>query len=278
MPEIPENPQGAPNRMPRRPFDLQVPFWATANFRWLVIFAVMFLALVVVLVFDILPKLQGKRMRETPPPPPLSARERAIRFDGVLNTVKDGTPIEMGERAYQYLVRHLETMESDALAKTAKEVSYVHFANQPDDLRGESIKIQALVADSYPLRLDPQVGEREWVYRTLLVDFSAREAYFIDLLDPPPKVPPRSVVQVEGLFIKNATYEATGGVMKTVPLLIGRRMTLVDERGAARAADMERWIIGVGTVAAVCFVLFSIRIYRQARRGRSSILPVTKIS
>ncbi len=277
MSEIPENLRDASNRMRRQPFDLQVPFWATSSFRWLIIFAVMFLALLVALVFDILPKMQGKLKRTTPPPPPLDARASAIRFDGVLNTVQDGTPIDMGERAYQYLVRHLETTDPEALAKAAKEVSFVHFGNQPNDLRGETIQVQALLADKYALRLDPPVGGREWVYRVVLANPFGKEGYTIDLLDPPPEIDRKSLVQVEGIFVKNATYESMDG-MKTVPFFLGRRMTLVTHRTATTGADMEPWIIGIGGASALLFVLFSIRVYRQARRKSASILPVTKLS
>lgn len=277
MPEFPENLKEASNQMRRRPFDLQVPFWATSSFRWLVIFAVMFLSLVVVLVFDILPKMQGRVKRETPPPPPLSARDHAIRFDGVLNTVQDGAPIEMSERAYQYLVRHLETTTPEALAKGAREVSYVHFGNQPNDLRGETVQVQALLADKYALRLDPPVGGREWVYRVILANPFGHEGYTIDLLDPPPDIERKALVQVEGIFVKNATYESMDG-MKTVPFFLGRRMTLVTHRTATTGTDMGPWIVGTGATAAVLFVLFSIRLLRQSRRKRASILPVTKLS
>lgn len=277
MPEIPENLDDLSNRMRRRPFDLRVPFWATSSFRWLVIFAVMFLCLVVVLVFDILPKMQGRMKRETPPPPPLDARDRAIRFDGVLSTVKDGTPIDMSERAYQYLVRHIETTDPESLARAAREVSFVHFGNQPDDLRGETIQIQALLADKYALRLDPPVGGREWVYRVILANPFGKEGYTIDLLDAPPEIDRKSLVQVEGIFVKNATYESMDG-MKTVPFFLGRRMTLVTHRMATTGADMEPWILGIGGASAVLFVLFSIRVYRQARRKSASSLPVTKLS
>mgnify|MGYP001570118422 CR=1 FL=1 len=277
MSEIPENLENPSNRMPRRPFDLRVPFWATSSFRWLVIFAVMFLCLVVVLVFDILPKMQGRMKRETPPPPPLDARDRAIRFDGVLSTVQDGTPIDMSERAYQYLVRHIETTDPEALAKAAREVSFVHFGNQPEDLRGETIKIQALLADTFALRLDPPVGGREWVYRAIVVDLSGKEGYTIDLLDAPPKFDRKSLVQVEGIFVKNSTYESMDGV-KTVPFFLGRRMSLVKERTATTVPYMGPWIVGVGGASAVLFVLFSIRLLRQSRRKRASILPVTKLS
>lgn len=277
MHENPESLGDRSNRRTRRPFNLLVPFWATSSFRWLVTVAVMFLSLVVVLVFDILPKLQGRKKRETPPPPPLSARERAIRFDGVLNTVQDGSPIDMSERAYQYLVRHIESTDPEALARAAREVSYVYFAKQPDDLRGETIRIQALLADAFPLRLDPPVGDREWVHRAIVVDLSGNEGYMIDLLDAPPKIDRKSLVQVEGIFVKNATYESMAGT-KTAPFFLGRRMTLVRERTASSRSDMGVWIVGTGGVAAVLFVLFSIRLVRQARRKRASIFPVTKLS
>lgn len=277
MSEIPENLKDASNRLRRQPFDLQVPFWATSSFRWLVIFAVMFLALMVVLVFDIFPKMQGRVKRETPPPPPLDVRERAIRFDGVLNTVQDGTPIDMGERAYQYLVRHLESTDPESLAKSAKEVSYVHFGNQPNDLRGETVMVQALLADTYALRLDPPVGGREWVYRAIIVDLSGKEGYTVDLLDAPPKIDRKSLVQVEGIFVKNATYESMDGA-RTAPLLLGRRMTLVKHRSAATGPDMGPWLVGIGGGSAVLVLLFSIWVCRQARRKRASSLPVTRLS
>ncbi|MEK7865501.1 MAG: hypothetical protein AAB434_02380 [Planctomycetota bacterium] len=277
MAENPENLHDASNRLRRQPFDLQVPFWATPSFRWLIIFAVMFLGLVVVLVFDIVPKMQGKLKRTTPPPTPLDPRVHAIRFDGVLNTVKDGTPIDMGERAYQYLVRHLESTDPESLAKAAREVSYVHFGNQPNDLRGETLQVQALLVDKYALRLDPSVGGREWVYRVILANPFGNEGYTIDLLDAPPEIERKALVQVEGIFVKNATYE-TKDEVKTVPFFLGRRMTLVTHRTATSGADMEPWIVGIGSAAAVLFVLFSIRVYRQARRKSASSLPVTKLS
>lgn len=273
--------------MQDRPLDLHVPFWATPSFKWLVIGVVMSLSVMVVFVFEIIPKLNNRMKRPTAALEPLPAGTRQIRFDGVLDKAHDGTPIDTTEEPYVRLVRHLETTSPEDLDKGAKEYAYGHFAQSPDRLRGETVKVIAILGDSYPLRLDKPIEGKEWIYHTVVVDLSGAEGYVFDLIDydpatnPLPKLPPRQLVQVEGIFLKNATYPAVDAngkdITRTAPFFVGKRLVPFQEKSAAAGTNLNMLVIALAGVSVILVTFLSVRVFRQVRRGSVSRLPVSKI-
>ncbi len=273
--------------MQDRPLDMRVPFWATPNFRWLVIGVVLSISVMVVFVFEIIPSLNSRAKRPNTGLAPLPEGPRRIVFDGVLDKAKDGTPIDMTEEPYVRLVRHMQTTKPEDLDKGAKEYAYGHFSASPDRLRGETVKVIAILGDSYPLRLDKPIEGQEWIYHTIVVDLSGSEGYVFDLTDydpatnPLPKFPPRSLVVVEGIFLKNATYPAVGedgkDVTRTAPFFVGKRLVPFHEKTAAAGTNLNMLVIALAGASVILVIFLSVRVFRQARRGSVSRLPVSKI-
>jgi hypothetical protein len=59
------------------------------------------------------------------PKPAVAGEAREVKYEGVLDRVKDGSSIDDQEQPYQYLVRSLSRMDAALLAKDAKTVDYV---------------------------------------------------------------------------------------------------------------------------------------------------------
>ena len=110
------------------------------------------------------------------------------------------------------------------------ELHLLHSPVQRFDLRGQPVRVTGLFLKSAPIRLDTAIGGVEWVYRTYLCSSDGNEGYVFDLLEPPGDLEPRrTVVSVEGVFFKMATYEGARGPVKA-PLFLGRSLRLMSEK------------------------------------------------
>src|SRR5262245_29672892 len=170
------------------PPNYEPPFWATKNFRFFVLMAVMGVAVMAVLILDIGPKLtQVKTVKDLAKkadpnafvPPPLGSGGD-VKFEGVLQKVKDGTSIDNQEQAYQYLIRFLSRAEASLLAQDSKMVEYPTYAKMPEEMRGYTTKISALFLQSNPIRVDGAPGGVNFIHRTYLSDLSGKEGYVVD--------------------------------------------------------------------------------------------------
>lgn len=246
------------------PPNFQPPFWATRNFRMFIIFSVMGAAVLAVLLFDIGPKLTGKRTAQIAkqgvpnafvPPPVTSGAD--VKFEGVLNKVKDGTSIDDQDQAYQYLIRYLARADGATLTQEAKTVEYATYAKLPVEMRGYTTKIAALFLQSNPIRVDSAPGGVNFIHRTYLSDLSGNEGYVVDLLEPPGDLPLRTVVATEAVFFKLGTYEGKKGVVQA-PLFLGKSLRVVKERMAdGPVANLSGGLllgIAVGTMAVMMAV------------------------
>jgi hypothetical protein len=221
------------------PPDFQPPVWATKNFRLFIIFAVMGAAVVAVFILDIGPKLTGvkkaKDMAKAGTPnafvPPPAGAGGDVKFEGVLNKVKDGTSIDDQDEAYQYLVRFLSRAETATLSQDSKTVDYPTYAKMPVEMRGYTTKIAALFLQSNPIRVDAAPGGVNFIHRTYLSDLSGNEGYVVDLLEPPGELALRTVVTMDAVFLKLGTYEGKKGAVQA-PLFLGKGLRVVKERMA----------------------------------------------
>lgn len=222
------------------PADYRPPTWATREFRRLLLVGVMGCAVIGVLVFDIAPKFSQKPTRAVKAPGPdayvpqasAPGEVRPVKYEGVLAKVKDGTPIDDQEEAYQYLVRALARTEPAVLSKEARSVDYPYFTKLTDELRGQSTKILALFLQSNPIRVDAAPGGVNFIHRTYLMDLSGNEGYVVDLLEPPGDLEARTLVGMDAVFLKLGTYESKRGTVQA-PLFVGKSLRVVKERLAA---------------------------------------------
>jgi hypothetical protein len=254
------------------PPDFKPPFWATRDFRLLVIGVVMGLAVIGVMVFDIAPKLTerpGKAAKAVDPnaflpKPAVAGAPVEMKFEGMLDKVKDGTPLDDQDASYQYLVRSLSRMDAAQIAKDAKTVEYQYYSKMPVEMRGQTVKIMALFLTSNPIRVDAAPGGVNFIHRTYLMDLRGDEGYVVDLLEAPADLPQRSLVAMDAVFLKLGTYEAKKGQVQA-PLFVGKTLRLVKERMAADpVSGLNGWVVGgVGACLMLLILGITSRMFRK---------------
>jgi len=219
------------------PPNFKPPVWATKGFRRFVLALVMVPAVLAVLVFQIGPALnerpvrQEKAVTSTFVPKPRAGGDM-VKYEGVLDKVKDGSPIDDQDEPYQYLVRSLSRMDAVQMAKEAKTVEYKYYSKMPVEMRVETVKILALFLQSNPIRVDAAPGGVKFIHRTYLVsDVSGTEGFVVDLLEPPGDLPHRSLVAMDAVFLKLGMYEGKKGPVQA-PLFLGKSLHTVKERMA----------------------------------------------
>src|SRR6185295_819793 len=216
------------------------PWWATRDFRILLIVAVMGIAVIGALVFDIGPALTRRpspTVKQDPNAfvPQPTAPGAALKFEGVLAKAKDGTPMDDQDEPYQYLIRSLSRMDAAQLSKDAKTVDYSYYSKMPAELRGETMKIVALFLTSNPIRIDAAPGGVNFIHRTYLMDLRGKEGYVVDLLEPPQDLKLKTLVGMDAVFLKLGTYEGKNGPVQA-PLFGGKSLHTVRERMAESPA------------------------------------------
>jgi hypothetical protein len=255
------------------PPEFTPPFWATRNFRLLLIFGVMGLAVMGVMVFQIGPALNQKAVRRKQadsnafvPKPASPGEARAVKYEGVLEQAKDGSSIDDQEQPYQYLIRALSRMDAAQLSKDAKSVDYSYYAKMPVEMRGETVKILALFLQSNPIRVDGAPGGVQFIHRTYLADLSGTEGYVVDLLEPPGELASRTLVGLEAVFFKLGTYEGKRGPVQA-PLFLGKSLRTVKERMAdGPVANLSGgMILGVAVGLMFVMIFLTSRVFKKAK-------------
>jgi hypothetical protein len=249
------------------------PFWATRNFRLLLGAGLMGLAVMGVMVFQIGPALNQRPVRQKQadpnafvPKPVVAGEAREVKYEGVLDRVKDGSSIDDQEQPYQYLIRALSRMEPAHLSKDAKSVDYGYYSKMPVEMRGETVKILALFLQSNPIRVDGAPGGVQFIHRTYLSDLSGAEGYVVDLLEPPGELASRTLVGLDAVFFKLGTYEGKKGPVQA-PLFVGKSLRTVKERMAGGpVANLSGGVIlGVAVALLFLMIFLTSRIFKKAK-------------
>jgi hypothetical protein len=255
------------------PPNFQPPTWATKEFRRLLIVGIMGCAVIGVLVFDIAPKFTQKPTRAVKaqdpnafvPQPAAPGVAREVKFEGVLEKVKDGTSIDDQDEAYQYLLRYLARAEVAHLNKEAKAVDYSYYSKLPAELRGQTVKILALFLQSNPIRVDAAPGGVKFIHRTYLSDLSGNEGFVVDLVEPPGELESRTLVAMDAVFLKLGTYEGKKGSVQA-PLFMGKSLQVRKERMAADpVANLSGGALaGVGIVMMLVILALTSRMFKKS--------------
>lgn len=255
------------------PPDFTPPFWATRNFRLLLGAGVMGLAVMSVMIFQIGPALNERAVRQKKvdpnafvPKPAVPGEAREVKYEGVLDTVKDGSSIDDQEQPYQYLIRALSRMDAAQLSKDAKSVDYPYYAKMPVEMRGQTVKILALFLQSNPIRVDGAPGGVQFIHRTYLSDLSGSEGFVVDLLEPPGELAQRTLVGMEAVFFKLGTYEGKKGPVQA-PLFLGKSLRTVKERmaGGPVANLSGGMILGVAIGLMFLMIFLTSRMFKKAK-------------
>lgn len=283
-----------------------IPFWAKREFRWLILFSLLTAACIGVLVFEIGPVMMNRRpvRRAVATASAKPSAPRSILFDGMLDGVKDATPLpeEDADAPYRYLLGYLRNVDQDTLAKQSRAIDYGRYFDAPDQVRGQVARVTGVLTKVDPFRPEPG---GEIVYRVYLVDGWASQAYVADLVEKPsidtpdapaprftrptvllsenapaekPRVdapaasPARPTVQVEGIFLKVATYESRGGPLQA-PLLLGRTLRPVVRKEAPAGVDVGHVLTGLAGLAFAGAMGLTVLVLRNSARPRLPRAP-----
>jgi len=258
---------------------MKAPFMASGMFRWSVITMIMAAAVALVYVFEIAPKMRNKQAVRARaalgqnPWTPGKPKGPEVRYDGVLDKARDGTPLGEEDEPYRTLVRHIGTAKPDAPKQPWVTVDYPLFARHASELRGETVRITAMVVHTTPLRLDRPEGGVEWIHRTYLVDLSGDEGYVVDSTEPPPLFQRHALWGADAVFLKMATYEGQSGA-KTAPFFVARQVRLVHESMAKDAVNMGTLIMGAAVMAVFAAIYFSARVRTRTPKAPKDPEPV----
>lgn len=257
---------------PVLPPNFKPPFWATRDFRLLIIGISMSLAVLAVLIFDIGPKLTQKPQIPTKTPDPKAyvpapaapGAARDLKFEGVLEKVKDGSSIDDQEEPYQYLIRYLARADAAQFSKDPKTVEYPTYAKFPAEMRGETVKIRTLFLQSSPIRVDAAPGGVNFIHRTYLSNLSGNEGYVVDLLEPPGELASKTVVDLEAVFFKLGTYEGKKGPVQA-PLFLGKGLRVVKERMAESPVTNGGVLLGIAGGTMVLMLVLTSRMFKKSK-------------
>lgn len=258
------------------------PFWATRNFRLLLLAGIMGLAVMGVMVFQIGPRLnertvQQKKVDPTAfvPKPAVPGEVREVRYEGVLEKVKDGTSIDDQDQPYQYVVRALSRMDAAQMTKDSKAVDYQYYSKMPVEMRGETVKITGLFLQSNPIRVDAAPGGVNFIHRTYLVsDVSGSEGFVVDLLEPPGDLPHRQLVALDAVFYKLGSYEGKKGPVQA-PLFLGKGLRTLKERPlSSPVANLSGGaILGVAIGMMLLMIFLTSRMFKKSSRPPAPRTP-----
>jgi len=251
-----------------------VPFWATRIFRWNL--ALCALALTGAAVYGIViePRLNAEARAAAEaataaakyvPRDPASTAPKEVRFDGLLDATKDDVGPELRDDPYRHLVRYLGKADPETLARQAKTVDYKFLMAHPEEIRGLTVRINALFWKSPkgPERLDAPIGGVQTMTRVYLADPQApKELYFVDFVEEPPDLEPETPVVVDAVFLRRLKYErdlpGDQPVYHEAPLFLARHVAKVQARPPG-VGYRFRWVVvmmAVGLLGGLSLLTF----------------------
>jgi hypothetical protein len=242
----------------------RLPLWTRREFRWLVAGAFLCLSVIAVVIFEIAPLIRRRSIDRVHHTSGTGAafvpgnRSADVAFDGLLDKTVDGTPADAWDDPYVLLAKHVQRSTKEEVAKGALNVQYDHFAAHAAELRGRPVEVIALMAYTTPLRVPRPGTGLEFIHRSILVDMTGEHGYIVDTLEPLPPVDRRQLVKVPAMFLKMASFESEGGT-RTVPLLIGREVSIIVEDRGTATLTVGAIVIGVCGLALVVVMVLSRR-------------------
>lgn len=244
-----------------------VPFWASRIFRWNLILCALMLTAAAIWMLFVAPMEAAKEKAELErahdairwvPPDPSAPPQ--VRFDGQLQGVADNVPLETfdastNDQAYRVLLRHLSKADPADLAQQARWVSYALFNEKPSELRGQTVRLNALFvkAPRGPERLGNPVGAVEMVTRAYLIDREGDKFYIVDFVEPPPSLDPETPVTVDAVYLQQVSFETNAvkegkPVVRKAPLFVARSLGKVREP-APGGGYKFKWLVVMMAVA-----------------------------
>ncbi|HVY60958.1 MAG TPA: hypothetical protein VHF22_04860 [Planctomycetota bacterium] len=164
---------------------------------------------------------------EVEPPPPDDPH--LVKFMGLLDGVADYDDVAQNQ-AYAALAEHVHNLTDEEAARILhKKLHYKQLLREPKVWRGEMLHADGLLIDLTPVRLAPGAGPPgvEDAWRGILMEPGGDEGFMFDLIGDPPDISKKSLVRVEGAFLKIVRFEAG----EPHPKLDARGRPVVDANG-----------------------------------------------
>ena len=257
------------------------PIWASRIFRWNLVFLAVVVAGAAVWMLVIEPKMTNAELEKNRaefaakkyvPRNPASTGPREVRYDGMLDKVKDDVDPELRDEPYRYLVKHLATVDPARLAEQSRFVDYEMLMKQPEEVRGVTTRLQLLFweAPSGAVRLTPPAGGVETVTRAYMGERQFKnEVYIVDFVEPPAELDRETPVIVDAVFLRRVKYERAGkpGQFHEAPLFVARSIAKVQDapKGAQYRFMPVAILIAVGLLAFLTYLL--VKSFMAARSG-----------
>jgi hypothetical protein len=257
------------------------PFWASRLFRWNLVFLAVVVAAAAFWMLVLEPKMSNAELEKMKaeyaakkyvPRDPAAPGPREVRFDGMLDRVKDDVDPDVKDEPYRYLVKHLATMDPAKLGEQARYVDYELLMKRPEEVRGVTTRLQLLFwkTPSGPVRLEPAVGGVETVTRAYLAESrTPKEVYFVDFVEAPADIEKETPVVVDAVFLRRVKYERADrpGQFHEAPLFVARSVAKVQD--APRTGPYKflpvAILIGIATFAFLLFLF--VKTFIAARSG-----------
>jgi len=186
------------------------------------------------------------------------------------------------DQAYRVLLRHLSKADPADLAKQARWVKYPLFSEKPADLRGQTVRLNALFvkAPRGPERLQKPVGSVEMVTRAYLINKDGDQFYIVDFVEPPPPLEPETPVTVDAVFLQQVSFETSAvkdgkPVVRKAPLFVARSLGKVHE-AAPGGGYKFKWLVVMMAVAmfmGLTFLIVRAWLVPRMNAPRPSPLP-----
>lgn len=245
-----------------------MPFWASRLFRWNLVLLSVMLLVVAGYLLVIEPGLTEKARREDAearaslryvPRDPASTEPRPVRFDGMLDKVKDDAAPEVRDEPYRHLVKYLAGVDPAKLAAQAKDVDYRILMDKAEEVRGLTVRLNLMfwASPSGPERLEPPVGGVETVTRAYFaLPRTPKEIYIVDFVDPLPPIPKETPVIIDAVFLRRVKYERSDRAeFHQAPFLLARNVSKIREP-LPPSAYRFRWVVALMGLALLGFLSY----------------------
>jgi len=225
------------------------------------------------------------------PTAPVSSTPNIIikRFEGLLDNVKDNTPLEQ-DQSYTAILEYIASLSQEEISKKARsDIAYKDLMTAPEKYRGEIIRCDGLLLHLSPYRLKTNPAGIEFYYAGMMVNPATPEPYdkFRFHVIEKPTQSLRNLeddgtnineIIVEGAFLKIAAYEidpSVGRGFGFAPFIIGRKIEKAPQIEPKTAKRFQN-IIGIGLGIILIAIFAYIILAGRKDRKKSIFLSVTK--
>jgi hypothetical protein len=197
----------------------------------------------------------------------------------LLHDVRDNV-FSFDDEAFYEFCRYVRDHVPPAVSPmeaSAPAVPWKFMLERPSDYRGRLVTIEGVLQARTAFEVSGPGREGIGrLYQCELSDQGTRSLCAAITVDDPQDIPIRSRVRAKGFFIKVRSYTTNAGDWGAGPLLVARRLELIEPPSSALPDVFSGWAIGLTEVcvATAVLALVWLALRRAVRRTRSPGTPV----